>query len=150
MDMAVANLFKHKALFQMVCNRLIDDVQPDYRRFRREYIFKPIEILRSVGVTDINELCLKCLEPFMLHIISQLAVEETESIDYITIHTGLYEVGHFTIDPDDDSYYIYSISLDNPGFGLEEFSLDSDKEIYPINERLFDKPFFITVCLFHF
>ena len=72
MDMAVANLFKHKALFRMNCPRWRDDDHPDYRRFYREYRSKPIENLRSLGVTDINELCLKCLEPFMVYIISKL------------------------------------------------------------------------------
>ena len=61
MDMAVANLFKHKALFKIEssCGRI--DFHPDYRTFLRDYRSKRIENLRDIGVSDINELCMKCL-----------------------------------------------------------------------------------------
>ena len=145
MDMAVANLFKHKALFRMDISRGRNDVQSDYRRFFRDYRSKPIENLRSVGVTDINELCLKCLEPFMIYIISQLVVEETEHIDYINVYAGMYEIGPFPIDLDDDGHDICNIYLDNPGLCLHVLSSNSEMTICPIEKRLFDKPFFITV-----
>ena len=48
--MAVANLFKHKALFRMDHSHLSFDVHPDYRRFRREYNSKPIENSQSLGL----------------------------------------------------------------------------------------------------
>ena len=141
MDMAVANLFKHKALFRRVCNRWRDDNHPDYRRFYREYRSKPIENLRSVGVTDINELCLKCLEPFMVHIISQLVVEETEHIDYIDVYAGMFETDPFH----EDGHDMVSISLDNPKLCLHVLSSNSETTIYPFEKRLLDGSFILVV-----
>ena len=147
MDMTVANLFKHKALFQMDSPRGSDDNHPDHRRFHRGYISKNIENARSIGVTDINELCLKCLEPFMVYIISQLVTEETEHIDFISVYAELFENDPFN----EDGHNIMSISLDNPKFCLHVLSSNSESTIYSFQERLLDRPFFIMVsALFGF
>ena len=45
----------------------------------------------------------------------------------------------------EDGHNICSISLDNPKLCLHVLSLNSESTIYPIEERLLDKPFFITV-----
>ena len=70
MDMAVANLFKHKICFNLGLSRDRTDLHPDYCSFFRNYISKRINNLRDIGVTDINELRTKCLEPFMVYTIS--------------------------------------------------------------------------------
>ena len=90
MDIAVANLLKHKTLFKVVSYGRSDE-HPNYRTFRREYISMDIENAQSIGVNGINELCQKCLEPFMIHAISRVATEETEHIDFITVYAELYE-----------------------------------------------------------
>ena len=54
--------------------------------------------------------------------------------------------GMFKTDPFyEDEHDIMSISLDNPKLCLHLLSLNSESTIYPIQERLLDRPFFITV-----
>ena len=147
MDMAVASLFKHKAFFQMRSSRGSCDHHPDYHTFHRDYKSKRIENLRSVGVTDINELCMKCLEPFMVYTISQLVKEETEPIDCIRVFAVMHQ-DKFPLDIDYDFHDICSIDLDNPNFCLHTLSSNSEMTIRPIDTRLFDEPFYIYIDVY--
>ena len=147
MDMAVSNLFKHKAFFQMRSSRGSCNHHPDYHTFHRGYESKRIENLRSVGVTDINELCMKCLEPFMVYTISQFVKEETEPIDSIRVYAFMHQ-DKFPLDIDYDFHNIFSIKLDNPNFCLHTLSSNSEMTIHPIDTRLFDEPFYIHIDVY--
>ena len=154
MDMAVANLFKYKAHFEMgfpFPSKKPNGRHPNYYRFYLIYFSHPIiENLRSMGVTDINELCLKCLKPFMVYNISKLVTEQTRPIKRIIVSAKMEELepielfGNIAY-----SGYkpkkIYSISLDNPKLFLHVLSSNSKMTIRPIEKRLFDKPFSIQI-----
>ena len=100
-----------------------------------------------MGVTDINELCMKCLEPFMVYTISQLVTEETEHIDCIGVYVYMEE-DNFPRDLDDDYHSICSIYLDNPNLSLHVLSSNSEMTIRPIEKRLFDKSFYIHIDVY--
>ena len=60
MDMAIANLFKHKVRFELVSE------DPDYEEFHlysvgRQYSSREIENIESIGLHDWVDLCLKHL-----------------------------------------------------------------------------------------
>ena len=141
MDMAVANLFKHKVPFEMCFYprgvvTYFSGLLASPIRFYRNYSSYDIENLRSMGVTDINELCIKCLKPFMVYIISQLVTEETEHIKRITVSVKIF--GY-------KAKKIYSISLDNHKLCLHVLSSNSKMTIHPIEKRLFDEPFSMLI-----
>ena len=81
MDMAIANLFKHKVHFKLESEECDTD-EPYYHSKGRQYCSREIENVESIGVRDANDLCLKCLGPFLLHTISTVR-EERNHIDYI-------------------------------------------------------------------
>ena len=74
MDMTVANLFKHKAHFQLISEEN-NRYEPRVFNKGQQYISNEIENLESIGVSNVNELRLKCLEPFIVYIISTLIHE---------------------------------------------------------------------------
>ena len=146
MDMAVANLFKHKAIFNMKRSRMRFDRHPYYRTYFNKYTSNGIENSQSIGVTDINGLCMKCLEPFMVYAISRVVVEETEYIDYLTVYAELKE-DNFPRDLHEDIHRIYSIKLDDPELYLHALASNSEMTIHPIDTRLSDKPFYINISV---
>ena len=146
MDMVLANLFKHKMPFKMGLVRDMDDHNSEYSTFYRNYISKRIENLRDIGVTDINELRTKCLEPFIVYIISQIVAEETEHIECVWVVVALGE-DNLIADPHNDFHAVCGIELYNPKRYLHELSLNNEMITEPIEKRLFDKSFFFNVIV---
>ena len=108
MDMAVANLFKHKAHFQLRSEEN-DRYEPCIFNKGRQYISNEIENLESIGVSNVSELCLKCLEPFIVYIISTMVHEEYyHYIDSVTATATLIPQGEH------DDYDLVEYTLDNP------------------------------------
>ena len=148
MDMVLANLFKHKMSFKMGFVRYIAEHNSEYSTFYRNYISKRIKNLRDIGVTDINELRTKCLEPFIVYIISQIVVEETEHIERISVVVALGE-DNLIADLHNDFHAMCGVELYNPKRYLHELSLNNEMITEPIEKRLSDKPFFFNVIV-HF
>ena len=147
MDMVLANLFKHKVIFNMKSSHVRDDEHPDYHTYYNRYVSKRIENLQSIGVTNINELCMKCLEPFMVYAISQIVTEETEHIDYLRVYALLKE-DNFLYEELADLPKMCSIKLDDPDLYLHALASNSEMSIRPIEKRLFDKPFYIYIYVY--
>ena len=144
MDMAVANLFKHKAHFQL---RSEEDnrYEPCVFNKGRQYISNEIENLESIGVSNASELRLKCLEPFIVYIISTLIHEEYHSIDSITASVELIPT-----DREYDDYEIVGYELDNPEANIHLFSSSNERRIYSFPKHLLNSPFRIYVNFYSY
>ena len=53
-----------------------------------------IENFQSVGVRNANDLCLKCVQPFIIHIISRILREEPEYIDNIKVDVEVVDLSN--------------------------------------------------------
>ena len=144
MDMAVANLFKHKAHFQLISEEN-NRYEPCVFNKGRQYISNEIENLESIGVSNVTELYLKCLEPFIVYIISTLIHEEYHSIDSITALVVLMPV-----DREYDDYELVEYKLDNPEASIRLFSSSSERRIYSFPEHLLNAPFCIYVDFYSY
>ena len=141
MDMAVASLLKRKIRFYR--NDYLGD-EPYQNNKGQTYISKNIENAESIGVTDINEMRLKCVEPFVIHSISTIIKEERYHINKIRIKTNIIELNTY------GKYYyrnhdLLKNSLDNPKKNVQLFSSKCKISTYPVSERVIKEPFFIEV-----
>ena len=144
MDMAIANLFKHKAHFQLKSEE--NDIYEPYIPSKgRQYLSNYIENLESIGVSDANDLRLKCLEPFIVHIISTLIREEHNHIDSITATATL-----IPRDGEYDDYDLVNYTLENPKYCIHLFSSTNEMSIYSFPEHLLTTPFSIFVNVFSY
>ena len=139
MDMAVANLFKRKISFKLKNDSNFLD-----RRWL-EYNSERIENAKSIDVRDANELRLKSVEPFIIHVISTFVNEERyhiKSIDFrVTIfdsdlHSRRIYVGHPFLE-----FY-----LNKPKKNLPLFSSKYQLIVAEVPKNLIiNGPFFIRV-----
>ena len=151
MDMAVANLFKHNARFK-ISGELHDTHEPHLYSKGRQYISNDIENLRSIGVRNAKDLCLKCVEPFIVHIISTIVHEESEHIDSISVRAEVRDLNNGWVDDPffDPEYDLVRYSLDNPKNCIHLFSSNSETSIYSIPEHALNGPFYIWVNVFFY
>ena len=147
MDMAVANLFKHNVHFRLDSEER--DTNERYLNSKgRQYRSKDIENLQSVGVRNANDLCLKCVEPFIVHIISTIVNEERDHIDNITVRATIIDIsGTYTYQYE---HILLEYNLDNPKYCLHLFSSNGKTTIYSFRERVLNGPFFIHVNAFYY
>ena len=151
MDMAVANLFKHNVHVHVVSEEH-DTYEPHLYSKGRQYRSRDIDNLRSVGVRNANDLCLKCVEPFIVHIISTIINEERDHIDNITVRA---EIVDLTDGWDDDPFFdpehdLVRYSLDNPKYCIHLFSSNNETSVYPFPERVLNGPFYIYITAFYY
>ena len=147
MDMAIANLFKHKVHF-VISGELHDTNEPHLYSKGRQYISNPIENIEIIGVSNANDLCLKYLEPYIVHIISTIVHEERNHIDSITVTVTLMERSGEYYDYD---YDLVQYTLDNPKYCIHLFSSTNETSIYSFPEHFLNEPFCIYVnALFYF
>ena len=86
MDMAVANLLKHKIRFEL------ESEDSDYLENRfyskgRQYCSRKIKNVKSLGARSLIDLCLKQLQPFYLHVFSSMIEEIHVPIHHMEIKT---------------------------------------------------------------
>ena len=144
MNMVIANLFKHKVHFE-ISSEEHDTNEPYFYSKGRQYVSNDIENIESIGVRNANDLCLKCLEPFIVHIISTIVREERHHIDSITVRATLGEMsGQW------DDYDLIEYTLDNPKYNIHLFSLNNETRIYSFPEHLLNNTFCIFVNAFFF
>ena len=85
MDMAVANLFKHKIKFTLDRHDPeYEEYEPETYRKERYYFSTTIANAISIGVNDANDLG-RLLKPFILHILSTIEYEERLLIEEIYV-----------------------------------------------------------------
>ena len=141
MDMALANLLKHKIKFHYM-----GEVSR-YGEKERHYMSMPIENKWSIDARYVHELCLKRLHPFIMHTISTIITEESDHINYIFIRAEVWDLstGHRNGSYFDDRQDFMRINLRNPKFCIHLMSLNNQPTIYPFKEDVINHPFGISV-----
>ena len=138
MDMAIANLFKHKVHFKLIGHGSYNyDHLIDCKRY--EYFSNEIENGKSIGFDTTSEGCLKYFKPFIFRIISTMVYEEKgRSIDFVTVRVDVLYGGG-------EGHALIDCYLDDPMLDISLFSLNSEMNIYPFPEHLLNEPFDIGV-----
>ena len=116
MDMAIADLFKHKVRFELVSEH------PDYEELRfysvgRQYSSRKIENIESIGLRDWVDLCLYHLQTFFVHIVSTAIPECPVPINHTEIKARIRLAG--------DSYGEHDLigrTQDNPRNNIHLFT----------------------------
>ena len=147
MDMAVANLLKHKIRFKFISDEN-DMYEPTVFNLGRHYLSNKIENLESIGVSDVRELRLKCLDPFIVYIISTLVHEEYYYIDSISVLVEL--ITRNTGYNENEEYSIIGYEFDNPAPNIHLFSSSNERRIYSFPEHLLNSPFRIYVKFYSY
>ena len=140
MDMAVANLLKHKIRFKFDSNEN-DMYEPTVFNLGRHYLSNEIENLESIDVSDVNELRLKCLDPFIVYIISTLVHEEYYDIDFLSVLVELIP----RVGTGYDIYDLIRYNLDYPHSNIHLFPSSTARVTYFFPERMLNSPFSIYV-----
>ena len=92
MDMAVANLFKHKIrlTFEGVYTEICE---PMCLRRTLYYESPTIENVESIGLNDVNDLCTILCKPLVLYALSKIVHEDhVIPIDSVTIMVGVFDL----------------------------------------------------------
>ena len=139
MDMAVANLFKHKIRFEFERQRADIEEHSLFmtcRYYRSQYI----ENVKSLGLNDVNDLCTVHCKPFILYVLSKVIHEDhVIPIDKVTINIGVadFQKG--------DDYGLTRYRFDNPLDSPELFFTKSDVDSVPFPERLLNERTYVFV-----
>ena len=141
MDMALADLFKHKIRFELVGE------DPDYEDLRsysigRQYSSREIKSLRSVGALNPVDLSLNHLQSFYTHVLSTMIRECPFAIDRVEIKPQVILDGVAAGQRD-----LIGYTLDNPRNNIHLFSRCAVLQVKNIfdNEWLKDKTFRVHV-----
>ena len=145
MDMAVANLFKHKIRLDLKVEGTDLDTSGCFNR-TRYYRFQIIENVESIGLKDVNDLCTIFCKPFVLYALSKVIHEDRViPIDEVTILVGVFDLeeGH--------DYYLTRYRYDDLWDSPEFFSTHSDVDSCSFPEHLFHGRFYVFIhvtCLY--
>ena len=146
MDMAVANLLKHKIRFKFYSDEN-DMYEPSVINRGQHYISNEIENLESIDVSNVNELRLKCLDPFIVYIISTLIYEEERNyIDSISVLVELIP----GVGTGYDIYYLIGYNLDDPRSNIHLFPSSTGRVTYSFPEQMLNSPFRICVRFYSY
>ena len=141
MDMALANLFKHKIRFEL------ESEDSDYleKRFYskgRQYCSRKIKNVESLGTRSLIDLCLNQLQPFYLHVFSSMIEEIGGPIHHMEIKTmvSLTDDACGTKD-------LFGFTMDNPTNNAQLFNRGCTVHVYDIADEEFwkDEAFYIVV-----
>ena len=147
--MAVASLLKHKIRFKFDSEQN-DIYEPTVFNLGRHYLSNEIENLESIGVSNMSELRLKCLDPFIVYIISTLVHENYNNyyIDSISVLVELIPTNREY--NEHEEYEIIGYQLDDPGSNIHLFSSSNEMRIYSFPEHLLNSPFRIYVKFYSY
>ena len=135
MDMVVANLLKRKINFRLRRE------ENHYREKRLQYMSMLINKL-NIGVRHTHWVYMNSIRPFIVHFISTFVTEESERIDYISVHVEWWILRE-GVDIFRDT--IMTMSLNNPKVGIQQFPSNTDPTIYSIPEPEMNESFKIMV-----
>ena len=132
MDMAVANLLKHKIRFERYGG--------DYCNVN--YVSCKIENLESIGARSLYDLCLNQLQSFFIHVFSTILHECPHVISSIEVKAKLIQTRGGSEEQDFIEFFIK-----NPRNNAQLFSRCSAVQFYAFDDDIFraDKPFYIIV-----
>ena len=141
MDMAVANLLKHKIRFEL------DSEDSDYLENHfyskgRQYGSRKIKNVKSLGSRSLIELCLNQLQPFYLHVFSSMIEEIHVPIHHMEIKTSVS-----LTDGACGSKDLFGFTMDNPTNNVQLFNTGCTVQVYDIADEEFwkDEAFYIIV-----
>ena len=131
MDMAVANLFKHKIRFELKAEG-INLYEPMCFKRTRYYESPFLENVESLGLKNVNDLCSILCKPFVLYLLSKITHEDhVIPIDNVTIMVGVIDLG----DQRGLTRYRFENPLDSP----ELFSTHADVDSCSFPDRLLNE-----------
>ena len=139
MDMAVADLFKHKIRFELVS----EDSDYEENRFYSkglQYTSKRIENLESIDVRNWVDQCLHRLQSFFVHVLSTMVHEIEVPVDHMEIKSRIRQA--------EDNYGghdLVGFTMDNSANNITIFDRCSTVHIYGFDDEWFNKPFYIDV-----
>ena len=131
MDMAVANLLKHKIRFER------------YSGYGNDiYYSSKIENLESIGARSLYDLCLNQLQSFFIHVLSTIIHECPHTISSTEIKAKVIQARGGYEEED-----LIGFTIDNPRNNVQLFTRCSAVQLYPFDDDKFraDKPFYIIV-----
>ena len=139
MDMAVANLFKHKISFTSG-REYIDLYEPMCFERTLYYETPEIESVESIGLNDVNDLCTILCKPLVLYTLSKIVHEDRViPIDYVTTMVGVYDLENAGV------CYLTRYRFDNPLSFPEFFLTHATVDSCSFPERLLKKRTYICV-----
>ena len=132
MDMAVANLLKHKIRFERYGG--------DYGNVN--YVSCKTENLESIGACSLCDLCLNQLQSFFIHVFSTILQGCPHVISSIEIKAKVIQARGGIEEQDLIGFFIK-----NPRNNVQLFSRCSAVQFYAFDDDIFraDKPFYIIV-----
>ena len=131
MDMAVANLFKHKIRFELKAEG-IDLYEPMCFKRTRYYESPFLENVKSLGLKNVNDLCSILCKPFVLYLLSKITHEDhVIPIDNVTIMVGVIDLG--------DQHRLTCYRFENPLDSPELFSTHADVDSCSFPDRLLNE-----------
>ena len=136
MDMAVANLLKHKVSF-VKCGHDSDWGEPLFPNKGYHYLSDWIENGESVGIRSVSDLFIDKLKPMFLHIISTMYHETEMEIDSIDITVIVTEYGKF------DDYDVVKYEFTSPP--NDAITNYSRSWVYQFPERILNNKFCIYI-----
>ena len=131
MDMAVANLLKHKIRFERYCG-YGNDI----------YYSSKIENLESIGARSLYDLCLNQLQSFFIYVLSTIIHECPHTISSTEIKAKVLQARGGYEEED-----LIGFTIDNSRNNVQLFTRCSVVQLYPFDDDKFraDKPFYIIV-----
>ena len=132
MDMAVANLLKHKIRFEFL-RKGDEQYEPQtYERYRR-YVSSELRDIEKVDVT--------IFKPFVYYLLSKVLHEDWDIIiDVVTVTLSVFILG------EDENRVLMRYRFENPREGYPElFFTQSVVQTRPFPEQLINQPFSIDV-----
>ena len=132
MDMAVANLLKHKIRFERYGGGYGNVI----------YYSSKIENLESIGAHSLYDLCLNRLQSFFIHVLSTIIHECPHTISHTEIKAKVIQARGGYEEED-----LIGFTIDNPRNNVQLFTRCSTMQFYPFDDDKFraDKPFYIIV-----
>ena len=132
MDMAVANLLKHKIRFERYGSGYGNDI----------YYSKKIENLESIGARSLYDLCLNHMQSFFVHVLSTIVHECPHPIAHTEIKAKVIQARGGYEEED-----LIGFTMDNPRNNVQLFTRCSTMQFYAFDDDKFqaDKPFYIIV-----
>ena len=135
MDMAVANLLKHKIRFERCENDSSWD-EPTIPNKGYHYLSNLIENGESVGIRSACDLFIDKLKPLFLHIISTMYYEEEMEVSSIDITVGVF---------DNESYDYDIVKYEFTSAPNDAITNYSRSWVYPFPEELLNNKFSIYI-----
>ena len=141
MDMALANLFKHKIRFEL------ESEESDYLEHRfyskgRQYCSRKIENVKNLGSRNLIDLCLNHLQPFYLHVFSSMIEEICVPVHHMEIKSSVSLTDGACGTKD-----LFGFTMDNPTSNVQLFNRCTTLQVYDISDEEFwkDESFYVIV-----